>query len=189
MFLEISANSYFQIERLYSQIIMKKVKIDEMLVLHPVYAIGPYFQQSYSVLSVACWVTEPLDKLLIQNLSELFDNMYNIIEIRSDTINNLAIIQDDDSNNEKEDNQNSNKNQSNKEDTNNGDNENDKRNKDTNNGDNKNSKRNKDTNGGSRNSKNGNNNENTSNGGKKNENDDMRLITIMKMVSIFKSGL
>ncbi|CAG8789904.1 8906_t:CDS:2, partial [Dentiscutata erythropus] len=31
--------------------------------------------QGYSVLSVACWVTEPLDKLLIEKLSDLFDNI------------------------------------------------------------------------------------------------------------------
>ncbi|CAG8711617.1 16002_t:CDS:2, partial [Dentiscutata erythropus] len=55
IFQGISVNSFFQIEQLYSLINDKKVEIDKMLGSQPVYALGPYFQQGYSVLSVACW--------------------------------------------------------------------------------------------------------------------------------------
>ncbi|CAG8522428.1 2562_t:CDS:1 [Scutellospora calospora] len=81
-----SANSYVQIEQLSSLINEKKNKIDEMLGSQPVYAIGPYFQQGYSVLSIACWVTKPLNKILIEKLSDLFNDMYEIIEIRDEDI-------------------------------------------------------------------------------------------------------
>ncbi|CAG8502882.1 2238_t:CDS:2 [Dentiscutata erythropus] len=85
-----SANSYIQIVRLYSLINEKRVEIDKMLDSQPVYALGPYFKQDYSVLSIACWVTKPLNELLIKKLSDLFDNKYDIVQLRNKDINSNA---------------------------------------------------------------------------------------------------
>ncbi|CAG8525877.1 4865_t:CDS:2, partial [Scutellospora calospora] len=89
-----SVDSYIQIKQLYTLINEKKDEINKMLDSKSVYAIGPYFQSGYSVLSIACYVTKPLNKFLINELLNLFDNMYEIIEINNEGINNEAIIQD-----------------------------------------------------------------------------------------------
>ncbi|CAG8828686.1 14950_t:CDS:1, partial [Gigaspora rosea] len=110
------ANSYVQIVRLYSLINEKRVEIDKMLDSQPVYAIGPYFQQGYSMLSIACWVTKLLNKLLIEKLSDLFDNKYDIVQLKNEVINGntISVPSDTDnnlSNSEGDGNQNSEENQ------------------------------------------------------------------------------
>ncbi|CAG8542000.1 15982_t:CDS:2 [Gigaspora margarita] len=89
-----SADSYAQIEQLNLLINKNEDEINRMLESQSIYAIGPYFQQSYSVLSIACWVTKPLNKSLIEKLSNLFDNMFEVVEIISDNIINNDINQD-----------------------------------------------------------------------------------------------
>ncbi|CAG8714347.1 18185_t:CDS:2, partial [Dentiscutata erythropus] len=66
-------------KRLLSLLIKQKESIDEVLDSQPVYALGPDFQQGYSVPCIACWVAEPLDITLIERLSALFDNEFEII--------------------------------------------------------------------------------------------------------------
>ncbi|CAG8523508.1 5638_t:CDS:2 [Dentiscutata heterogama] len=66
-------------KRLFSLLIKQKAEIDKVLDSHPVYALGPDFQQGYSVPCIACWVAEPLKIVQIEQLSVLFDNEFEII--------------------------------------------------------------------------------------------------------------
>ncbi|RIB20922.1 hypothetical protein C2G38_2244267, partial [Gigaspora rosea] len=64
----------------------------------PVYAVGPDFQQGYSVPCIACWVTEPLSISIVEKLSALFDHKFEIVdhvlEIRDENMDS-AIMQNE----------------------------------------------------------------------------------------------
>ncbi|CAG8752185.1 24822_t:CDS:2, partial [Dentiscutata erythropus] len=66
-------------ERLLSLLIKQKDNIDKILDSQPVCALGPDFQQGHSVPCIACWVTMPLDMVIVEQLSALFDNEFEII--------------------------------------------------------------------------------------------------------------
>ncbi|CAG8735785.1 31212_t:CDS:2 [Gigaspora margarita] len=96
-----SATSHNLIEQLFSLLSEKKEKIYEILNSQdsqPVYAVGPDFQQGYSVPCIACWVTEPLNISIVEKLSALFDHKFEIVdhvlEIRDENMDS-AIMQNE----------------------------------------------------------------------------------------------
>ncbi|CAG8530771.1 1097_t:CDS:1, partial [Scutellospora calospora] len=66
------------VERILSLLNKKTTEIYKVLDKQPVYAVGPDIQQGYSPC-IACWVTKPLDISIMQQLSALFDNEFEII--------------------------------------------------------------------------------------------------------------
>ncbi|RHZ48172.1 hypothetical protein Glove_557g60 [Diversispora epigaea] len=58
----------------------QKDAIDNILKSQPVYAVGPNFQQGYSIPCIVCYVSKPLKTQVLENLSALFDHEFEIEE-------------------------------------------------------------------------------------------------------------
>ncbi|RHZ78091.1 hypothetical protein Glove_168g253 [Diversispora epigaea] len=58
----------------------QKDAIENILKSQPVHAVGPNFQQDYSIPCITCYVSKPLETQVLENLSELFNHNYEIVE-------------------------------------------------------------------------------------------------------------
>ncbi|RHZ83980.1 hypothetical protein Glove_86g132 [Diversispora epigaea] len=58
----------------------QKDAIDNILKSQPVYAVGPNFQQGYSIPCITCYVSKPLATQVLAKLSALFDHEFEIEE-------------------------------------------------------------------------------------------------------------
>ncbi|CAG8607357.1 2136_t:CDS:2, partial [Diversispora eburnea] len=58
----------------------QKDTIDNILKSQSVYAVGPNFQQGYSIPCIACYVSKPLEAQVLLKLSALFGHNYEIVE-------------------------------------------------------------------------------------------------------------
>ncbi|RHZ84043.1 hypothetical protein Glove_86g128 [Diversispora epigaea] len=56
----------------------QKDAIDNILKSQPVYAVGPNIQQGYSIPCITCYVSKPLEKQVLEDLSALFDHEFEI---------------------------------------------------------------------------------------------------------------
>ncbi|CAG8731371.1 1979_t:CDS:2 [Gigaspora margarita] len=56
-----------------------QIEIDEVLNSQPVYAIGPDFKQSHTVPCIACWSTKDLDRSIMDQISVLFGNEFEVL--------------------------------------------------------------------------------------------------------------
>ncbi|CAG8783119.1 22908_t:CDS:2, partial [Dentiscutata erythropus] len=70
---------YNETEKLFSLLKKRKDYIDRILKSQLVYAIGPDFQNDYSMPYIACWVAKPLDKTVMNEISSLFDDKFGVI--------------------------------------------------------------------------------------------------------------
>ncbi len=77
----ISATSQIQVDQLYDLLISKKDDINDILKLQPIYAIGPNFQENFSLPCITCWTTKLLDKSILKRLKILFDNKYIVNQV------------------------------------------------------------------------------------------------------------
>ncbi|CAG8806503.1 4958_t:CDS:2, partial [Racocetra fulgida] len=75
-----SAAAHVEVDRLLSLLEGKKAKIDHILDSQHVYAVGIDFQKGYSMPCITCWVTKYLDIAIKEQLSDLFENEFEIIE-------------------------------------------------------------------------------------------------------------
>ncbi|CAG8664716.1 13077_t:CDS:2, partial [Racocetra fulgida] len=75
-----SAAAHVEVDRLFSLLEGKKAKIDHILDSQYVYAVGIDFQKGYSMPCITCWVTKYLDIAIKEQLSDLFENEFEIIE-------------------------------------------------------------------------------------------------------------
>ncbi|RHZ83982.1 hypothetical protein Glove_86g134 [Diversispora epigaea] len=79
--------------KLEKLLLEQKDAIDNILRSQPVHAVGPNFQQGYSIPCITCYVSKPLEAQVLKNLSSLFDHEFVIEEqmmepIDEDTDNN-----------------------------------------------------------------------------------------------------
>ncbi|KAF0542496.1 hypothetical protein F8M41_004596 [Gigaspora margarita] len=65
--------------KIWKNVDEKKDKIDLILDSHTVYAVGPDFQNDYSTPYIACWVANPLTKLIMEQISDLFNHEYEVV--------------------------------------------------------------------------------------------------------------
>ncbi|CAG8797883.1 23309_t:CDS:2, partial [Racocetra persica] len=65
-------------ERLFSLLKNQKDKIDNILDSHAVYAVGPKFQNDYSMPYIACWVANPLTESIMEKISGLFNHEFGV---------------------------------------------------------------------------------------------------------------
>ncbi|CAG8481338.1 14969_t:CDS:1, partial [Racocetra persica] len=65
-------------ERLFSLLKNQKDKIDNILDSHAVYAVGPKFQNDYSMPYIACWVANPLTVSIMEKISGLFNHEFEV---------------------------------------------------------------------------------------------------------------
>ncbi|CAG8731632.1 3514_t:CDS:2, partial [Racocetra persica] len=74
-----SIDAYSEAEKLFSQLKNAKDEIDRILYSQNVYAVGPDFQNDYSIPCITCWVAKPLELSVMKQLSDLFDNKFDIV--------------------------------------------------------------------------------------------------------------
>ncbi|CAG8622727.1 16989_t:CDS:2, partial [Cetraspora pellucida] len=75
----ISATAYVEVERLLSLLENKKDAVNHILDLVQVYAVGPDFQQDYSMPCITCWSAECLNSEIIKKLSNLFMDEFEVV--------------------------------------------------------------------------------------------------------------
>ncbi|CAG8775711.1 23437_t:CDS:2 [Gigaspora margarita] len=77
-----SSSTYIEVQRLFSLLETQKDAIDYIFNSHQiqVYAIGLDFQLDYLIPCIICWVAEHLDGMVMEQLSALFQNKFEIIE-------------------------------------------------------------------------------------------------------------
>ncbi|CAG8585705.1 6301_t:CDS:2, partial [Funneliformis caledonium] len=75
----ISATSYIEIEKLQKLLISRKDDINDLLKSQPVYAIGIDFHNDSISPCISCWVSKPLDILILECLEAMFENQFEAI--------------------------------------------------------------------------------------------------------------
>ncbi|CAG8786106.1 32790_t:CDS:2, partial [Racocetra persica] len=119
-----SSTACVEVERILSLLEKHKNDIERILDSQNVYAIGPEFQQGCTIPCIACWVNETLSEIVIEELSNIFDNEFEIVVILLNTddsnsfnyksSNNLSVSsQQSDDKNESEDKRNGDDNEQN----------------------------------------------------------------------------
>ncbi|CAG8475749.1 7205_t:CDS:2, partial [Scutellospora calospora] len=73
------ATEYAEAEQLYSLLKEYKDKIDNILNSQHVYAIGPAFQEDYSMPCITCWVAKSLNKSAMEKISAMFDDKFRVV--------------------------------------------------------------------------------------------------------------
>ncbi|RIB25236.1 hypothetical protein C2G38_2166431 [Gigaspora rosea] len=76
---KLSNTAYSEAEQLFSKLKERKNDIDNILYSQNVYAVGPDFQNDYSTPCIACWVAEPLNLSVMKQLSEVFDDKFDVV--------------------------------------------------------------------------------------------------------------
>ncbi|CAG8792268.1 27143_t:CDS:2, partial [Dentiscutata erythropus] len=64
--------------RLFSLLKKQKDIIDHILDSYTVYAVGPDFQNDFSIPHIACWVANPLTKSVMEKISDLFNHEFEV---------------------------------------------------------------------------------------------------------------
>ncbi|CAG8767622.1 16854_t:CDS:2, partial [Gigaspora margarita] len=75
-----SATAHIEVNRLFSLLEEKKAKIDCILDSQNVYAVGVNFQKDYSMPCIICWVSKYLDINIKEQLSNLFNDEFEVME-------------------------------------------------------------------------------------------------------------
>ncbi|CAG8766921.1 2783_t:CDS:2, partial [Gigaspora margarita] len=74
-----STTEYSKVEKLFLKLETQKDSLDNVLNSQNVYAIGPYLQKDYSVPCIACWVAEPLKASVMEEISALFNDEFEVM--------------------------------------------------------------------------------------------------------------
>ncbi|CAG8452082.1 24915_t:CDS:2 [Dentiscutata erythropus] len=74
-----SIAEYSEAEQLFSKLEEQKDVIDRILYLKNVYAVGPDFQNDCTTLCIACWVAKPLEESVMEQLSRVLDNKFDVV--------------------------------------------------------------------------------------------------------------
>ncbi|CAG8729248.1 7772_t:CDS:2, partial [Racocetra fulgida] len=78
-------------ERLFSLLKNQKDKIDNILDSYAVYAVGPKFQNDYSMPYIACWAANPLTVSIMEKISGLFNHEFEFSTTNSDAVEQFEI--------------------------------------------------------------------------------------------------
>ncbi|CAG8569551.1 9321_t:CDS:1 [Diversispora eburnea] len=88
---DISQTDFFSVKRtimlgttatknLEKLLLEQKDAIENILKSQPVSAVGPNFRQGYSIPCIACYVSKLLEAQVLENLSAMFDDRFEIEE-------------------------------------------------------------------------------------------------------------
>ncbi|KAF0508031.1 HCP-like protein [Gigaspora margarita] len=95
-----STIEYSKVEKLFLKLETQKDALNHVLNSQNVYAISPYLQEDYSVPCIACWTTEPLKASVMEEISALFNDEFEVMYhlVKDVDINDYCEDNDDETN-------------------------------------------------------------------------------------------